>query len=419
MQGTEDRTQQLLAARGCPVVHEAFPHHEAFSQKKTGLAELAGPALERAADGTWYVRDFALTRQLLRSGETRQAGFKADLLAQMPQVMRQPILYQDGKAHHEQRRQTARFFAPKTVSAQYRVLMEELAERLIGRLRSAGEIDFSQITLEMAVNVAARVIGLTHSQRAGMHRRLDAFFKHEIVPFGRSPRALWHFVGNQSRILAFFWLDVRPAIRAHRRAPGDDLISHLLAQGYSEGEILTECVTFAAAGMATTREFIGMAAWHLLEHPRLRARYLESGEEERHAILGEILRLEPVVGHIYRRAATDLSLTYRGETVVIPRGSLLDLHIHSANVDAQIAGEHALQVCPARKLAGERIPPEMMSFGDGYHRCPGSYLAIQETDILLTRLLALPGLRIKRLPTMGWNNTTAGYELRNFVLALA
>ena len=166
MQGTEDRTQQLLAARGCPVVHEAFPHHEAFSQKKTGLAELTGPGLERTADGTWHVRDFVLTRQLLRSGETRQAGFKADLLAQMPQVMRQPILYQDGKPHHEQRRQTARFFAPRTVSAQYRVLMEELAERLIGRLRSAGELDFSRITLEMAVNVAAHVIGLTHSRRA-------------------------------------------------------------------------------------------------------------------------------------------------------------------------------------------------------------------------------------------------------------
>lgn len=412
MQGTEDRTRQLEAARGCPV------HREAFSEKKTGLATPGGPALECAADGTWHVRDFALTRQLLRSGNTRQAGFRAELLARMPHVMRQPILYQDGKPHHEQRRQTARFFAPKTVSTHYRELMEELAKRLIARLQANGELDFSQLTLEMAVNVAARVIGLTHSRWPGMHRRLDAFFRHEIVPFGWSPRALWHFVGNQSRILAFFFLDVRPAISAHRRTPGDDLISHLLAQGYSEMEIMTECVTFAAAGMVTTREFIGMAAWHLLEHPRLRALYLASSEEERYAILGEILRLEPVVGHIYRRATADLPLVYQGETVVIPRDALIDLHINSANMDEAVAGEHALQICPGRELAGERVPAEMMSFGDGYHRCPGSYLAIQETDILLTRLLALPGLSIKRRPAMDWNDTTAGYELHDFIVRI-
>lgn len=412
MQGTEDRMQQAEGASRCPV------HHEAFSRKKTGLKVQGGPALERTADGTWHVRDFALARQLLRSGDTRQAGFRAELLAQMPHVMRQPILYLDGKPHHEQRRQTARFFAPKTVSAHYRELMEELAERLIKRLRDAGELDFSQLTLEMAVNVAARVVGLTHSRWPGMHRRLDAFFRHEIVPFGWSPRALWHFVGNQSRILSFFFLDVQPAIRARRRVPEDDLISHLLAQGYSEMEILTECVTFAAAGMVTTREFIGVAAWHLLEHPRLRALYLASDEQERYALLGEILRLEPVVGHIYRRATADLSLASQGETVVIPRNALIDLHIDSANMDERITGEHVQQICPGRELAGENIPAEMMSFGDGYHRCPGSYLAVQETDILLTRLLALPGLSIKRGPAIGWNTTTAGYELRDFVVQI-
>ncbi|WP_449350719.1 hypothetical protein [Streptomyces shaanxiensis] len=35
----------------------------------------------------------------------------------------------------------------------------------------------------------------------------------------------------------------------------DDLISHLLAEGCSDAEILGECLTFAAAGMVTTREF--------------------------------------------------------------------------------------------------------------------------------------------------------------------
>ena len=59
-----------------------------------------------------------------------------------------------------------------------------------------------------------------------------------------------------------------------------------------------------------------------------------------------------------------------------------------------------------------------MSFGDGHHRCPGSFVALQESDIFLQKLLALPNLRIERAPDLGWNDTVKGYELRNFMLSL-
>ncbi len=396
----------------CPVEHSPVSH------KKTRLQELGGPAFERDAGGTWHIRNFELTRSILRNNNTCQAGFKAELFAQMPHMIREPILYQDGKVHHEQRRQTARFFAPRTVSLKYRELMERLADRLIARLRSAGRADLSRLAMEMAVGVAAQVVGLTNSRLPGMDARLAAFFKRKIEPLGWRPRALWHYIGNQRSILTFFLLDVQPAIKVRRRQPREDLISHLLAQGYNGMEILTECVTFAAAGMVTTREFISIAAWHLMEQPSLRVRYLTAPEEERYAILHEILRLEPVVGHIYRRATADLLLDHHGQSILIPQGSLIDLHIHMSNTDGDIVGEHALQLCPARKLAGERIPAELMSFGDGAHRCPGSYLAIQETDTLLTRLLALADLSIERKPGMGWNDITAGYELREFIVTL-
>ena len=61
----------------------------------------------------------------------------------------------------------------------------------------------------------------------------------------------------------------------------------------------------------------------------------------------------------------------------------------------------------------------MLSFGDGAHRCPGSFIALQETDIFLRRLLALDGLRIERAPTLTWNELVAGYELRHFRIAIA
>jgi cytochrome P450 len=41
------------------------------------------------------------------------------------------------------------------------------------------------------------------------------------------------------------------------------VVSQLLSLGFRDLEILTECLTYAAAGMVTTRELIGVAGWHL------------------------------------------------------------------------------------------------------------------------------------------------------------
>ena len=49
---------------------------------------------------------------------------------------------------------------------------------------------------------------------------------------------------------------------------------------------------------------------------------------------------------------------------------------------------------------------------------PGAYLAIQEADMLLQRLLAVPGLRIEHTPTLGFMEIGQSYELRNFILAV-
>ena len=162
-----------------------------------------------------------------------------------------------------------------------------------------------------------------------------------------------------------------------------------------------------------------MAVWHMLEQHELRARYLAAGEDERMTILEEILRLEPVVGHLYRRATDEIHLSMGGESLTIPQGALVDLHIHATNTDERIVGERPFAICPDRELRGERVSSEILSFGDGVHRCPGSFIALQETDIFLRRLLALDGLRIERAPTLTWNDLVAGYELRDFRIAIA
>jgi cytochrome P450 len=400
------------AQGGCPIDHSALR-----LQKTARTIEPTDRPLERDAAGVWHVRGYDQARRILRSQATKQAGFKAELIAKVSANTNQPILYQEGQPHHEQRRQTARFFTPKAVSENYRQLMVDFAERLLQVARRERQIDLSLLGMKLAVRVAGEVIGLTNSRIPGMDRRLNAFFVDDATKVGWSPRLLLNAVRGQARVLAFFLLDVKPAIEARRNDRREDVISHLLGLGYSDSEILTECITYGAAGMVTTREFISIATWHLLEQPALRERYLSGDEAERQLLLQEILRLEPVVGHLYRRTTAALEVEADSATHTIPEGSLIDLHLYAINADETVAGDSPLLICPQRELHNERAGPALMAFGDGHHRCPGAYIALQETDIFLQRLLKLD-VQVVQKPSVTWNDLIAGYEVRNFVLAL-
>jgi len=397
----------------CPVDHKNYPQ-----QKTAKVVEPTDLPLSCDEAGIWHVRNFEEARAILRNPSTKQAGFNADMIAKLPRTIRAPILYQEGKPHHQQRKQTARYFAPKVVSSRYRQLMEKFADQLIVKLQREKRADLSRLGLEQAVRVVSEVVGLTNSILPGMTGRLETFFVEPGTK--KSPlHTFLHLLRSQTVMFIFYLLDVQPAIKARKREAKEDVISHLIGQNAKKSEILMECITYAAAGMVTTREFISIAAWHFLEQPALRIRYLSASEEERYAMLSEILRLEPVIGHIYRRTTADLHVESNGSSIVIPEGALIDLHVYGTNADEAIVGEHALELCPARSLQGDAVPSVLMGFGDGHHRCPGSYIAIQETDIVLQRLLALDGLRIEQAPTIHWSDLVSGYELRNFMITLA
>lgn len=404
------------AARGnLPIASGRCPlGHDVNGQKTAREVEPLDRPIERDEAGIWHIRSFELARQVLRGSDTRQAGFGSDMLERMGSSMRQPILFLEGKEHHEQRKDTARFFTPRAVG-NYRPLMQRLTDDILGRFKAKGRCDLSVIAMEMAVGVAGEVVGLTDSRLPGMDKRINAFFAGASTTASKSVLLkILNFIPNQLRLIAFYNLDVAPAIAARRRQPKDDVISHLLGCGYRNPEILTECITYGAAGMVTTREFITAATWHMLENPELKARYLAAEEADRHRILEETLRLEPVVGNLYRRATTDIEVA--GQT--IPRGAKINLHIYAINADEAAVGEAPLSLCPMRELKDSKASPPMVSFGDGHHRCPGSFLAIQETDIFLKELLALPGLGMERPPELSWNELAASYELRDCHLVL-
>ena len=208
---------------GCPV------DHASLSQRKTTRShEPAGRPVERDTDGVWHVRGYAQARAVLRSADTKQAGFNAEVLEGLPQGMRPPILYQEGQPHHEQRRQTARFFSPKTVSENYRGLMEELASVAIRELLRERRGALDALSMGLAVGVAGRVVGLTESRIPGMARRLDAFFEGDVTGFGCSPRSIFGFACNQACDAAFFYILVKSVFVVRRSSLWEEYINYLV-----------------------------------------------------------------------------------------------------------------------------------------------------------------------------------------------
>ena len=385
------------------------PPHEPF--------DASAPAFERRSDGSVVVRSAALAQAVLRAGDAvRQAGFNAEAMDHRGLPLRKPILFQEGREHREQRVAIAPFFTPRAAAERYRGVAEAASDELLAGFRAAGGGDLSGLAMRLAVRVAAEVVGLTDSLDGRMDRRLDAFFALEPEPFSWRPRRLLAFARVQGAMLRFYWRDVRPAIRARRRRR-DDVISHLLDRGYRDADILIEAVTFGAAGMVTTREFISMAAWHLLQDEALRRDYLDRDTEGRKRFLAEVVRLEPVVGHLLRRAERPLPLEVDGRTETVPAGTLIDIDIRAANADATAVGDDPLALVPDREPRMRGLQPYGLAFGDGHHRCPGSYLALEEADVFLTRLLRLPGLHVASGPSLRYSELVQGYELREFMVA--
>lgn len=371
----------------------------------------------------WVIRSYAAASELFGSeAGLRQAGFGALTFikpaseAVGPEVssraLRPPVLYLDGPAHRDRRRAAARFFTPKAVET-YRATVEDLTRDLLKPLAAGRPADVSRLSLLLSVAVVAKVTGLTSSPLPGMSRRIAATFTANLSDEGRGLAVLAHRLATGAAIWAFYVVDVLPAIRARRRCPADDLISHLLEVGFRPLEILTECIIYCAAGMATTREFVTLSAWHLLDSPALLARFRAAQQDGRMAVLQETLRLEPVIGHLYRRVTAPTTLLVDGTPTVLPPGSIVDLR--AINIDTALVGAEPRTLKPGRPLSVRGAGPAVLSFGDGQHRCPGGPLAMLESEIFLSRMLSLD-LVIDRPPTVRWSDLTGGYDLRGLTV---
>ncbi|MFG2309938.1 cytochrome P450 [Streptomyces sp. NPDC048566] len=192
---------------------------------------------------------------------------------------------------------------------------------------------------------------------------------------GHTARAVEESV---ARIDAF----VRGEMARRETAPGEDVVSRVLAAwheqgGASEDEVASLLAMLLLAGFDSTVQAIGMGVVALLHHPAVQASLRAEPERIPRAV-DELLRWDTPGPFATKRVALE---DVRFGDTVIPAGSGVLLSVASANHDPRCHADPAT-LDPERRSAGRHL-----SFGLGPHYCPGSALARLELAVALRALL--------------------------------
>ncbi|MEL6408588.1 MAG: cytochrome P450 [Chloroflexota bacterium] len=373
-------------------------------------------ALEKDRDGTWQVYGYEEAKILMR-GSVTQAGFNTEKMRDSPFIP-SPIPAIDGDEHRERRSGIGKFFTPSTVNKQYRAMIEQFTDRAIAQMPRGETFDFKDYTTQVASDVVCEILGLKHSTKAGLPDRFLHVAENPDVgslalSIDEMRRTLW-----SAKMLLNFWRwDVQPAIKANRNNPQHNLISHMIAKAYSPFSILIECITYAFAGMTTTREYMCSVLELCCQNSDYKHIMLSDNQEARTRLLYEILRLNPVTSHLTRRAVEDITVESDGISYQIAQGELIVFNILEIDTDSRALGDDAHELNPQRDFRS-RIMWSMFAFGDGNHRCPGEALAILETDLLLQKLLQ-HNIEVISYPSRSHNDPTKTNELYDFRIRLS
>lgn len=181
-----------------------------------------------------------------------------------------------------------------------------------------------------------------------------------------------------TRIDAF----VRGEMARRSAAPGDDLVSRVLAAwreqgGASEDEVASLLAMLLLAGFDSTVQAMGMSVVALLAHPEVWQRLSEEPGRIPRAV-DELLRWDTPGSFGTKRVALE---DIRFGDTVIPAGSGVLLSVAAANHDPRCHADPGT-LDPGRSTASRHL-----SFGLGPHYCPGSGLARLELTVALTQLL--------------------------------
>ncbi|MFF7211095.1 cytochrome P450 [Streptomyces sp. NPDC008238] len=298
--------------------------------------------------------------------------------------------------HTRIRRLVSKAFTPRTVE-RLTPTVQRLAGELVERLVAEGGGDLIATVAEpLPVAVIAEMLGIPAADRHLLRPwSADIVGMFELNP---SEDAARRAVRASEEFSAY----LRELIAERRKAPGEDLISALIAahdegDRLSEQEMVSTCVLLLNAGHEATVNTTGNGWWTLFRHPEQLAELRRAPEELLPTAIEELLRFDTPLQMFERWVLDDIEV---GGTV-IPRGSEVALLFGSANRDPE-------RFADPDRLDLSRADNPHITFGAGIHYCLGAPLARIELAASFTALLRrAPRLELAAEPA--WNE---GYVIR-------
>lgn len=262
--------------------------------------------------------------------------------------------------------------------------IETLCHDLIDRLPEGDHDLLQSYASRVPVIVIARLLGVPDDMADLLLR-----WSNDMVAMyqARRDRAVEEAANTAARDFAAYLSDY---IDTRRRAPGDDLITHLIAaeedgESLSTEELIANCVLLLNAGHEATVHTMGNGVKTLLEHGP-RPEWL--APDAISATVEEILRYDPPLHMFTRHAYDDVEIG----RFTLRKGEQIGLMLGAAGRDPQVWDEPD-RFDPTRPVKTH------VAFGAGRHFCVGAPLARLELQIALPILFdRCPGLALAETP---------------------
>jgi cytochrome P450 len=343
----------------------------------------------RHADCLAVLRDRRASSDSLNVAVERMPeGFRTPVAADDPvaQAMLEmrPFLFRDPPDHTRLRGLVAKAFTPRVVES-LRDRTQQVVDELLDLAIEEGRVDLLEaFAYPLPVRVICDLLGVPTADQERFKGWSNALARGLDPDFLLSAEVIEE---RSAAVLQFsqYFFDL---LAERRRAPGEDLLSRLVAVEddgtvLSEAELLSTCILLLVAGHETTVNLISGGTLALLRHPDQLQRFRTDPEVTRSAVEEMLRYVSPV--QLTGRALTE-PCEFGG--VEFAAGDFAMLLLASGNHDPD-------QFDDPERFDVTRTPNNHLGFGFGIHHCLGAPLARMETQVALTSLVRrAPGLAL-------------------------
>jgi cytochrome P450 len=267
-----------------------------------------------------------------------------------------------------------------------------VAERCVDDVVSRGSFDFVEdFSSRITVETLFAMMGLPSQDHSLVRKRVVTMIQSDQATRQKGPEHIQAF-----RDIVTY---VEGQVADRRSAPGDDLISRLIAaeidgDRLAESEIVMTSMTLIMAGVESLSSFMSMLALNLHDHPSAR-RAIVAEPDLISGAIEESLRYNTSAQRFRRVLTRDVELYGQ----VMRAGDFVCLVYGSANRDERKFPD------PDRYDIARR-PLGHLGFGGGTHICLGTMVARMTTSVAMKAFLTRVPNYVLTVDELAWNPST-------------